>query len=184
MDPLKLIPDILNAIAWPAALIVLVAILRKELKAAIPRLESAKLPGGAEFKLSKFGESKVDQIEQSAPAPQPDVSDLTKGQWKNVGNIYFLGTDLMWTVDAILRSAPKNKIVHGYRQSHHHLKEVGIENTSYGDQLSRLRQEAEKSLESDWTEAKREQAAIDTKNLMWEIGVFIQAQQKREDTSH
>jgi len=178
VEIIKSIHLILSVLAWPVTIIVLVAILKNEIKAAIYRIESAKFPGGTELKLSKFGESKVDNPSKVSDIPSTETTDKTEGNWNNIKNIYWLGHDLMWTVDVILRGAAKHRIVHGLRQSLHQITALGLKDTKYGSQLNRLFEEADTSLESDWNETKREQFAVDLKSLLWEIGVFIKTQQK------
>ena len=163
-------------LAWPLTLVFLLLFLRKELKGLIGRVQTATLPGGTELKLAIFGESSVDKAvnKEASPPPLPIKS---VGDWQKSGNVFWLGHDLMWTIDVLLRNASKIYIIRGLSQSLHHLRELGLSGTKYDSILSRLYESAEKSLETDWTSSEREKYAIELRSLLDFIGAVATAYQ-------
>jgi hypothetical protein len=164
--------EIIKVLAWPTTIIFLGWLLRREVIAVIGRVESAKLPG-AEF---TFGKSSVDQISnrKTRTALMPTAN---RADWAKTGNLYWLANDIMWTIDALLRGAPGNAIVYGLRQSLHHLRELGLEESSYGNWLVRMYGAAGKLLESEWTPDIRNQYALDLRRLSDQLGTIAESQQ-------
>jgi hypothetical protein len=93
------------------------------------------------------------------PAPpatkQPGAPSGVK--WENVGNLFWLGGDLIWTTQAPLRGAPKERILHGLTQSYHHISELGLAESAPAKQLSLLKAETaslpETALDRAWRSA-------------------------------
>jgi hypothetical protein len=175
------ITEIIKALAWPVTVLSLAWILRHEVRAVIGRMESAKLPGGTEV---SFGKATIDKL-QERRAP---VAMLTAnlGDWTRIGNIYWLGHDIMWTIDVILRNAPGSTITHGLRQSIHHLNQLGLSDSSPGIQLKRLYENARQMLESEWTSELRNQYSVDLRRTSDQIGALAESQQQsfRADPKH
>ncbi len=172
MELLKIVASILAEVAWPFTAIVITFLLKSEIRTILTRIESAKLPGGTEFKLMKFGDSRIDNPDNVAHAKIEKSVDENKinAKWENVANIFWLGNDLMWTIDALLRNADKRFIIHGLRQASHHLQEIKLTDSQYEEKMLRLLEKSDNTLESDWTVSKRELLAQDIQSLINELG--------------
>jgi len=135
-------------------------------------MESAKLPGGVDV---SFGKASIDKPRDEKALV--DISATALGDWKKTGNVFWLAHDIMWTIDAILRNARGNTILHGLRQSLHHLSEIGLEGSSPGIQLKRLYENAKQRLESEWTSGSRNQYSVDLRSILDQIGKLAEFQQ-------
>src|SRR5439155_6048604 len=62
-------------------------------------------------------------------------------KWENSANLFWLGSDLEWTSQTVLREAPRDKILHGLRQCQHHSAELGLTDTGPGRELNALKSE-------------------------------------------
>ncbi len=170
---LQTLVQLISAVAWPVTTLSIVWLLRREVGAAFGRIERAKLPGGAEL---SFGKTEADKPTERKQA-RADAVRLGQGDWIKTANVYWLGHDMMWTIDVLLRGAPRETILHGLTQSVHHLGELGFAESSYGSRLRRLRERASESLESDWDSALREQFALDLRRLADQLGAIAEMQQ-------
>lgn len=56
------------------------------------------------------------------------------------GNVFWLGHDLMWTADVLLRSGTAKDALIGFDQALHHLDAAGLGATPIGGELRRLRE--------------------------------------------
>jgi hypothetical protein len=168
------IAEIIKGLAWPVTVLSLAWILRHEVRAVIGRMESAKLPGGAEI---SFGRASIDNLQErrSAAVTSPAT---TLGEWTKTGNTYWLGHDIMWTIDVILRNAPGSTILYGLRQSVHHLNQLELADSSSGIQLKRLYEKAKNVLESEWTAELRNQYSVDLRRISDQIGALAESQQQ------
>lgn len=171
----ELVVDIIGHVAWPVTVMValfsFLFMFKEQIKEVLGRIRSAKFPGGAEVMFSDLSTAQRDEI---AKVVEPDRGS---GNWTKAGNIYWLGHDLMWTMDVLLRNAPKQYIVHGLRQSLYHLTAIDLEETRFGTSISQLLDSASKSMESDWTDERREQAATDLRTLTDELGTLATLEQ-------
>ena len=53
---------------------------------------------------------------------------VTTGGWRNVADVFWLGHDLLWTSNAT-STMPRERILHGLRQSRHHAGQIGLTGT-------------------------------------------------------
>jgi hypothetical protein len=60
-------------------------------------------------------------------------------RWDRVGNVFWLGGDLVTTAQTALRGAPKDEILSALNQAYHHISELGLAETPPGQQIDRLR---------------------------------------------
>jgi hypothetical protein len=165
--------ELVKAIAWPATTLLIAWLLRHEVRSAFARIEQARLPGGAEL---SFGKTKADNPTQRTQ-PAPEAGTLAHGLWTKAGSVYWLGHDIMWTIDVVLRSAQRETINHGLTQSVHHLREIGLGDSTYGQRLARLRERASGSLDSDWNASLREEFALELRRLSDQLGAIAEMQQ-------
>lgn len=112
---------ILISAMWPTTALVIAFIFRHEFRIIVARMARAKLPGGTEL---EFGVFIGDELRRTPPDSSVDPANL---HLERCGNIYWLGSDIMWTYDALLRRAPGKYVLHGITQILHHLGQVGFE---------------------------------------------------------
>ena len=177
-------PEVLKVLAWPFVVLVIgiliLFLFKKDIRNLLNRLKTAKWPGGTETSFS-YGDADIDK---SAKREKSNViidntprSRYMGLKWDNSGNIFWLGHDLMWTIDVIIRGAPREAIVHGLRQSLHHIRSIGFTATPIDTRVSRLLDNAEKSLQDDWTPANRNKYADEVASIIADIGVLAKSNQ-------
>jgi len=134
---LEFIVGILQALAWPLSLVVIIYLLQDDFRAALTRVEKAKFPGGAEF---AFGTLESDVVIGDSTTNKPIPSIDAEYQLKNnkIANIYWLGSDIMWTVDMLLRKGPEKNIRHGLLQIQHHCNEIGLDHPEIRSGISEM----------------------------------------------
>lgn len=59
-------------------------------------------------------------------------------RWSNVGNLYYVGHDLMSVVATLDRNEPTKQIISGLRQVTHHLYSCGFDNSTCADIIKAL----------------------------------------------
>lgn len=130
--------------SWPVTIGALALLFRSRIK------DIVELKLGEKFyaKLVPYGGVPSDlvsadpTIDERHPRPATKQLDAPPGpQWANVGNVFWLGGDLIWTAQFALRGAPKEKILHGLTQSYHHISELGLAGSEPAKQLSSLKSE-------------------------------------------
>lgn len=172
-----------TALAWPLFAAMFVFIFRNDIRQLLKRLQAAKLPGGTEATF-QYGEASVDKSAQQTSSKSTTTEimadkNLPPNQirWNNTGNLYWLGHDLMWTIDIALRNAPREAIVYGLRQSLHHAQSLGLTGLPLESRLARLKSDADRSLQQDWTVEKRTLLVNELASLRDEIGIFASSHQ-------
>lgn len=176
-----------HAVRWPAVVLVLgiVFLVRftPEIAELLKRLRKGKLPGGTEFFFG-YGEAPIYKATElpsaevkAKPVAKPEQPKENAIKWRNSGNLFWLGHDLVWTIDVLLRGGPREHIVHGLRQSLHHLRSLGFVGTPIESRLARLKANAESSLEKDWTPPQRSDYTRELAALIRAIGDIAEANQ-------
>ncbi len=163
--------------AWPLFFLITIVIFRKEARQLLNGLEKATFPGGTEVSF-RYGEASVDKgsvepakqkkIVETVDSQTTESSEIQRSKTKT-GDIFWLGHDLMWTIDVILRGAPRDRIVHGLRQSLHHVRMLKLINGPVESRLSELKANAEKSLEVDWTAERRNNFVAQLSEIIGEV---------------
>ena len=147
--------QIIDVLIWPILILVLILIFKKKLYALFFRIKEIDISK----KNIKFGESPIDKIDKkptisSTPELDEKVAKLSI-KWNKSGALYWLSCDLMWTIDVLLRGAPRDRIIHGLSQSLLNLQEVGLTGSIVESKLTRMKDESKISLEEDWTRERR-----------------------------
>jgi len=94
-------PDVLKVVVWPLVVLIFsiffISLFKKDISSLISRLNKAKWPGGTET-LFNFGDAEIDnppqsneKVEKSEKVPIKE----DKIRWKNSGNLFWVGHDLM-----------------------------------------------------------------------------------------
>ena len=150
-----LLHDLLIGMLWPATVLILVGLFRRQIKNLMHSITEAKIGDN----VISFGHAKTDAVSpeavrtQSKQMPhQPAVLSAVK--WENVANLFWLGSDLQWTTQTALRGAAKTAILHGLTQSLHHASELGLGNDDIARQLAAIRLQVEmvsdQALDASW----------------------------------
>ena len=125
-----------GAWAWPVVVLLVLVVFRKQIPGILGRVRELAFPG---LRIAfGYGEASVDPVAEleahvvGVPVAAEEVSALAHGpdaapeeslkpgiRWENSGNLFWLGRDLMWTMDMLLRGAPAEQIRFGLGQSLH-----------------------------------------------------------------
>jgi hypothetical protein len=134
---------LLTALVWPFTVLILAFAFRNRIGAITEAKFGDKLT-------VKWGDAPSDRkIEQATGEPPLGAATKQLGaspsgvRWENVGNLFWLGGDLIWTAQTALRGAPKGKILHGLKQSYHHISDLGLAESVPAKQLLSLKSETE-----------------------------------------
>jgi hypothetical protein len=165
--------ELCKAFAWPLSVVYLAHLFRTQLRDVVTRLITAKLPGGTEF---TFGSTPADRRSDRAKM-QSNTPDIRQGNWSKSGNLYWLGHDLMWIRDALLRGGNKAALMYGLAQANHHIRALGLEDSNGGKMLVQITQKVESSLDSDLNHQFRASLDLDLANLIKRIGVLTEENQ-------
>ena len=165
---------ILQAIAWPITVIVIVCWFRVPIARLILRLKQLKLSRESGTHLD-FGHSPSKQIPPTGvDTKTPALNSAVKEKF---GNIYWIAHDLLWTVAVLLNQGSREQILEGLYQSMHHLSEAGFATAPIGFRLQRLYEDAQRSLVLDWTNERRVQVARELQSMARDLGGTIAAMQ-------
>ena len=145
---------LLVSLVWPATILIILCWFKGPIKVLITQLSEAKLGEKLFFKFWQV-KSDIESVEQlpatTAPVALPPPSEA---RWDRVANVFWLGSDLDWTAQTVLRAAPKERILHGLTQSYHHASQCGLANTVPGTHLATLKSQVqamqESALDRDW----------------------------------
>jgi hypothetical protein len=139
--------------AWPITVLILARMFRSRIK------ELIELKFGDKVSIS-FGSAssdrKLEQITRERPerSASKELSTSSGPQWNRVGNVFWLGGDLIATAQTTLRGAPKDSISHALAQAYHHISELGLTDSAPAREISLLQTELaslrEASLDRAW----------------------------------
>jgi hypothetical protein len=94
--------------------------------------------------LAMYGHARFDQRDTPAVEAKelgPDGHIVANA----TGNLFWLGHDLMWTADVLLRGGTPEDARVGFDQALHHLGEVGLGDGPVASELQRLRDQVQKT---------------------------------------
>jgi hypothetical protein len=91
------------------------------------------------------------------------------------GNIFWLGHDLMWTADVLLRKGPSEQVLIGLDQARHHLVEAKLEKTPMKDELRVLDELIRQS--GELSPSLRDECARQLGSIIDRIGMIAEAAQ-------
>lgn len=166
--------SIIRIIAWPFVVLIVVALFlflfKKQIANRLEQLKKADVRKG----FFEFGESPIDistqqdlntkKIEPTSTIPKDAI------KWSKSGALYWLGHDLWWTVDVLLRGGSRDIIIHGLRQSLLHLQEIGFAGSQMESSLKQMVNDAKNSHEKDWTQVRRNWATLQLTTIRNDIG--------------
>ena len=159
---------LLEIITWPTVVIIVVFVLKDDLISLLEKIKSANFRDLT----VEFGKAEVDKptLEKKTPNTTSSTPDFKAG---NIGNIYWLGHDVMWTIDVLLRNGSKDAIEHGIRQCLHHANEAGFPISK----LNKLQEIVEDSLEMELTTSKRQEIANELLKTSNQLGEPVGSRQ-------
>ena len=147
------------AFVWPVTVLIILCWFKDGLRELIKQTAEAKFGDNLYF---KFWQAKSDLASaEPLPTALPELvtapaqlSAPAGARWDRVADVFWLGSDLDWTVQTALRGAPKERIIHGLTQSSHHASQCGLADTVPGKQLAALNTQIvsmqEASLGREW----------------------------------
>lgn len=171
MAALSHLTELLRILVWPAVALVMFLAARKPLSKLIEGLKPTRAvtPVGT----FEFGSS---QLESTTETPSPELSSRLADN-QRPENVYWLGHDLMWTIDVTLRGANRDVVVHGLTQSLHNLRSVGLANTPQEIILSKLLARTSEALEDELDESFRTLLAREVGSVVLSVGRIVRAAQ-------
>jgi len=98
--------------------------------------------------------------------------------WKNSGNLFWLGHDLMYSMQVALRGLPREEVLRALRQSCYHLDHLGLRSDNVGHLLFDLRAVAEATQTNKWNDAFRGSLAQKIGSAIGEVGALAAQNQK------
>jgi hypothetical protein len=102
--------------------------------------------------------------------------------WKNSGNLFWLGHDLMYSQQVALRGLPRDEVLRALRHSWYHLEHLGLKDDHVGHFLFDLRSTAEASRANEWNDAFRKKLAATIGSVIEQVGALAANNQKDFET--
>lgn len=127
------------------------------------------------FRDLAYGRAAFDQQTSAVNRPAAIVSNKGSLKTDAAGNLYWLGHDLMWTADTLLRQGPVEHVVIGLDQALHHLRYVGLRGTPIENDLHVLREQIRSAQEL--SAATRDESAKRIGQLIDKIGATLEVAQ-------
>ena len=146
---------LLTGLIWPTAILIILWWFGGEIRRLVKSLAEAKIGDSLVF---KFWQAKTD-LKSVEPMPSvavepKQITAPPEANWEKVADLFWLGSDLDWTAQTVLRGAPRERIIHGLTQSCHHGSQCGLSNTLPGRKLASLKSQVESmqeaALDRDW----------------------------------
>jgi len=163
------IADVLSAVAWPLVVIGMAVAFGGRLRRLLASITELK-KGDTTV---KFGKAEVDNKKESNPRTVDTRTAPDTAPW-NAYNSFWLGHDMMWIIDVLLRAAPAERINHGFASALAHIRALPETDPTLREKLERLANEAKNKVESEWTAELRKRFADDVGGLLQEVGNYTQ----------
>lgn len=136
--------------------VITLLIFKKPITELFNRTRSAKLPWIEFDTFAKTGSTGSPNT--PLPSPFSSLENFPEIKMENYGNLFWAGHDFMWTIAVVSSDrASRANILHGLNQTLHHVRSLGFSNTPVVIRLTKLKTDAENSLEKEWTLEKREE---------------------------
>jgi hypothetical protein len=121
-----------------------------------------------------FGQTTFDQHAptRSASKPGESVPPLKSAA---TGSLFWIGHDLMWSADVLLRKAPSEQVLIGLDQARHHLVQIGLTETAIDREILGLRALVQRS--TRLAPAARDEYAARLGAIIDAIGAAVEATQ-------
>jgi hypothetical protein len=192
MDMSTDIPVQLAATTWPVVILVLAGLslilFRRPIR---ERLGGTSLPEGTDAVI-RYGHASIDEGagpmqeawrtggEEAGSFGTEIVIEPEKREavaWEKPATLFWVGHDLMWTIDAVLRGAFGEPISRGLKRVLAHVQQLGLAGTDMEERLERALEDAENAREMDWTTLQRNILARDLTRVIEAIGSMAEERQ-------
>jgi hypothetical protein len=127
------------------------------------------------FRDLAYGQASFDHHVSQAPAPERLASTIGSLKRSATASLYWLGHDLMWTADTLLRQGPAEHVLIGLDQATHHLLQAGLSGTPVERDLQVLR--AQIQLVKELSATSRDEAANKIGSIIDRIGAIVETAQ-------
>jgi len=121
-----------------------------------------------------YGNTGFDKQELQAHPQQGSVHSFPL-KTSATGNLYWLGHDLMWTADTLLRNGPKESVLIGLVQARHHLEHVGLGENFLEREINMLHELIKQS--GELSPSLRDEYASQLGSIIDRIGITAEAAQ-------
>lgn len=136
--------------------VITLLIFKKPITELFNRTRSAKLPWIEFDTFAKTGSTGSPNF--PLPSPFSSLENFPEIKIDNYGNLFWAGHDFMWTIAVVSSDrASRANILHGLNQILYHVRSLGFSNTPVVIRLTKLKADAENSLETEWTFEKRQE---------------------------
>ncbi len=160
MDGLTFIASLVDSIIWPLIIIIFIILIKKDIPPIVVGLANRLL------EIGKGGAKYAPPI----ASPQPPADTPNNIQYE----AYWLGHDLMWTQDRLMRNAPSQDIMRGLNTSIQHLQILSEQlKKKWTPALARLIEEGNKRSEADWNMNVRYQVSTELDQIKLTLGESI-----------
>lgn len=127
------------------------------------------------FRDLAYGRASFDQQVSQANHPENFISTIGSLNKSATGNLFWLGHDLMWTADTLLRQGPTEHVLIGLDQAIHHLVHVGLTETPIERDLQVLRGQIQ--FAKELSASTRDEAANRIGSIIDRIGTILETAQ-------
>ena len=134
-------------------------------------MDEARLPGGT---VLTFGNSKVDRpVEKREPVNAEE--EKAHVDWTKNADLFWLGHDLMWSIDVTLRGGKRSEISYAVRQSKHHASELGLLVSAM--RIGILHNSIVALRDDEITLEEREKISVELRRITDQLGAIAEASQ-------
>jgi hypothetical protein len=127
------------------------------------------------FRDLAYGRASFDQQVSEAKHPEKFISTTGSLNKSATGNLFWLGHDLMWTADTLLRQGPTEDVLIGLDQAIHHLVHVGLKETPIERDLQVLRGQIQ--FANELSASSRDDAAKRIGSIIDSVGAMLETVQ-------
>jgi hypothetical protein len=129
--------SLLDILAWPSLVLILMLMFKGELRTLILRLRSAQIDG----RVFQFGETDLDRGVAPKAPKKPKATKKKPSEAPKLdkpATLYWLANDLMWAQDMLFRGAPKDRVLAGIKHAKQYAQALGLEGSYADTELARL----------------------------------------------
>lgn len=173
---------LLEVLVWPVLLFFVALLFYQPLKDLLGRLTKLliKVCGLEATFLDPHEPPSEKPLEQGRSLHISDSSAMLFDPNKPA-SAFWLGSDLMWTIDVILRGAPKGLILRGLKHSLHHFSSLGLIKEPDGVLLTKLIREMDEMRDKDINTQVRNDYAKDLNQVIGRTAEYAKAHQPNFD---
>ncbi|BCT66548.1 hypothetical protein [Nitrosospira sp. NRS527] len=122
-----------------------------------------------------YGQAKFDNLNLQKYSQSQSAAPPHSLRTSATGSLYWLGHDLMWTADILLRKGPAEQALIGLAQARHHLVQVGLGETPIEYEIVALNELIK--LSEELSPSLRDKCASQLGSIIDRIGMVAEAAQ-------